>query len=120
LVAILGLAVLPPQNGSYISKSRTSLNHPAASGFRRKMPLLLLPVVALRGHVGGSRESWAVGGASGHRRFVALTSIRIIGRAALWHAGRRWGRWRGVLSAVAVLTVYWNLAMIAEFSIGLM
>ena len=76
-------------------------------------------MVALQIYVGGSVESWTVAGAFGQRRFIALTTTMVMGYAALQHglpalAGRR------VLMAVTVLAVYWNLALIAEFSVGLM
>ena len=108
LVAILGLAVS--------AFSRPLVNF----GFSRKIALLLVLMVAFQVYVGGSVESWTVAGAFGQRRFVALTAILIIGMAALWNATERWGRARVPLVAVTALAVYWNLAMIAEFSIGLM
>jgi hypothetical protein len=96
----------------------------------------LLLMVALQIYVGGSVESWTVAGAFGQRRFIALSAILVIGLAALADAARRARvrdtagrpgaatRWpRGMVTmviAIAVLGVYWNLALIAEFSIGLM
>jgi hypothetical protein len=98
-----------------------------ASPFRR-IGLCLLVMVALQIYVGGSVDSWTVAGGFGQRRFIALTTAMVIGLAAVHHrlhdpdwsrrsALRVGGR---VLMAVTVLAVYWNLALIAEFSIGLM
>jgi hypothetical protein len=106
----------------------------AAAALRRKDPiwLCLLLTVALQVYVGGSVESWTVAGAYGQRRFIALTTALVIGLAAADFALRpparsgstgRFGpggalRW--FYTGVIVLAVYWNLALIAEFSIGLM
>jgi hypothetical protein len=81
--------------------------------------ICLLLTVAIQIYVGGSVESWTVAGAFGQRRFIALTTALVIGIAALRDrlpgtAARR------VLMVVTVLAVYWNLALIAEFSVGLM
>jgi hypothetical protein len=111
-----------------------SASDPVASAFRRKrqVGLCLLVMVALQIYVGGSVESWTVAGAFGQRRFIALTAIMVIGFAALADAAGRarsrdavgrtaTAKWpRALLTVVAVLGVYWNLALIAEFSIGLM
>jgi hypothetical protein len=119
LIAIAGLCqlVLPP----------------SASEQKRQAGLCLLLMVALQIYIGGSVESWTVAGGFGQRRFIALTTALVIGYAALQHAlrppsrpapatragaSRAWGR-RGLL-AITVLAVYWNLALSAEFSAGLM
>jgi hypothetical protein len=90
-----------------------------ASAFRRKrqVAVCLLLMVALQIYVGGSVESWTVAGAYGQRRFIALTAALVLGLSALQYASKAvpW-----LLSAVVALAVYWNLALIAEFSIGLM
>ena len=99
-----------------------SASQTVVSAFRRKAgAVCLLLMVALQIYVGGSVESWTVAGAFGQRRFIALTAAMVIGYAAL--AARDCGRRRratGRSSVVTVLAVYWNLALIAEFSIGLM
>jgi hypothetical protein len=76
-------------------------------------------MVALQIYVGGSVESWTVAGAFGQRRFIALTAAMVIGYAALAQALRLQAA-RRVLVVLTVLGVYWNLALIAEFSVGLM
>jgi hypothetical protein len=97
-----------------------------ASAFRRKIHdgrrifLLFLLMIALQVYVSGSVESWTVAGAFGQRRFVALTAILVIGYAALQRACAGSNARRATLAAVTILGVYWNLALIAEFSIGLM
>jgi hypothetical protein len=60
-----------------------------------------------------------VAGAFGQRRFIALTAALVIGMAAL-RDGLQGTAARRVLMVVTVLAVYWNLALIAEFSVGLM
>ena len=55
----------------------------------RRVALCLLLMVALQVYVGGCVESWTVAGAFGQRRFVALTSLLVIGLAA---AGSRIAR----------------------------
>jgi hypothetical protein len=125
LVAIAGLVFVAVR---FDGKGRS-----VVSAFRRnRIGTCLLVMVALQIYVGGSVESWTVAGAFGQRRFIALTAILVIGLAALADAvGRARSRdavgrtamtkWpRAVLIVVAVLGVYWNLALIAEFSIGLM
>jgi hypothetical protein len=76
-------------------------------------------MVALQVYVGGSVESWTVAGAFGQRRFIALTPALILGYAAL-EAGLRGAAARRALAAIAIVFVYWNLALTAEFAIGLM
>ena len=91
---------------------------PVASGFSRKLAVCMLLMIALQVYVGGSVESWTVAGAFGQRRFVALTSLLIIGLAA-WFT-RLPGPRKSIVALAAALAVYWNLALIAEFATGLM
>src|SRR3954471_5009555 len=97
-----------------------------ASASSRKIPdgqrifLLFLLMIALQVYVSGSVESWTVAGAFGQRRFVALTAILVIGYAALQRACAGSLPRRAALVAITIMGVYWNLALIAEFSIGLM
>ena len=57
----------------------------------------------------------------GQRRFIALTTALVIGLSGLWSGLPRLNTARrsGFYLAIALL-VYWNLALTAEFSIGLM
>jgi hypothetical protein len=93
-----------------------------ASAFRlnKQVAACLLIMVALQIYVGGSVESWTVAGAFGQRRFIALTTAMVIGYAWVHAALRASPQGRRIFMAVTVLAVYWNLALIAEFSVGLM
>ena len=86
---------------------------------RKSVAICLLLMVALQVYVGGSVESWTVAGAFGQRRFIALTTALILGYAAL-EARLRSAAARRALAAIAILFVYWNLALTAEFAVGLM
>jgi hypothetical protein len=76
-------------------------------------------MVAIQIYSAGSVESWTVAGAFGQRRFIALTAVMVIGYAALQQALTRPPARRALMIGT-VIAVYWNLALIAEFSIGLM
>ena len=121
-IAILGLVywAIAHHRSSPIAHRSSPLGHRPSVIAPGPIVLLLLLMAALQVYVGGSVESWTVAGAFGQRRFIALTAILIIGLAAPWNASERWRRGRVLLAAVTVLGVYWNLAMVAEFSIGLM
>jgi hypothetical protein len=144
LMAIAGLVYLclPPKGGSYKTPDgggsyktpdgggsyKTpdgggNATSPVASAFRRKkrVGVCLLLMVALQIYIGGSVESWTVAGAFGQRRFIALTTAMVIGYAAAWSAVQgSSGLRRRLFTGLTVIAVYWNLAMIAEFSTGLM
>ena len=135
LIAIAGLVALfiPPKGGNYMREegghysphdlvgSAFSPHDLVVSAFRRKRQaaVCLLLMVALQIYVGGSVESWTVAGAYGQRRFIALTAAMVLGFTALQHALKSAGAVRALIT-IAALAVYWNLALIAEFSIGLM
>ena len=85
----------------------------------RRIGWCALLMVALQIYVSGSVESWTVAGAFGQRRFVALTILLTVGLAALTSAVPR-GTWRAALGVVLALSVWWNVALIAEFGTGLM
>ena len=84
----------------------------------RRVAGCLALMAALQIYVGGAVESWTLAGAFGQRRLIALTAVLVIGFAALQAHSRGWTR--NVLTGVTVLAVYWNLALTAEFAIGLM
>jgi len=86
---------------------------------RKSVAICLLLMIALQVYVGGSVESWTVAGAFGQRRFIALTPALILGYAAL-DTRLRGAAARRALAAIAIVFVYWNLALTAEFAIGLM
>jgi len=126
LIAIAGtcFCFLPPEGGSHTTTDHVAsafrrTDH-VASAFRRKsVAASLLLMIALQVYVGGSVESWTVAGAFGQRRFIALTTALILGYAAL-EARLRSAAARRALAAIAILFVYWNLALTAEFAVGLM
>jgi hypothetical protein len=86
---------------------------------RQRERAILLLMVALQLYVGGSVESWTVAGGFGQRRLVAITTVLVIGYAALWTAQTSRVA-RSALVAITVLAVYWNVALTAEFATGLM
>ena len=59
-------------------------------------------------------------GAFGQRRFIALTTALVIGYAWAAESVRGSTAARRAFAAVTVLAVYWNLALTAEFAVGLM
>jgi len=79
----------------------------------------LLVMVALQMYVGGSVASWTVAGGFAQRRLVALTTALVIGLAALDAQVQSRG-WRAALTGLVLLTMYWNVALMAEFATGLM
>ena len=85
----------------------------------RRVAWCALLMVAVQIYVSGSVESWTVAGAFGQRRFVALTILLTIGLAALVAAVPR-GLARPALALTLGLSVWWNVALIAEFGTGLM
>lgn len=122
LIALAGLLFLPPDGRSRETLRGNTVASRAgtvASGVSRKRDaaISLLVMVLLQVYVSGSVESWTVAGGFGQRRFVALTAAMAIGYAALRAVA---GRKRWMLTAAAILAVYWNLALSAEFATGLM
>ncbi len=119
LVAVAGLvwlAVAPRRRAPGVPPVDHGGRHPDLGWIASLMLLMVL----LQAYVSGSVESWTVAGAFGQRRFVALTPVLAVGVAALWppggHRGARW--W--VSTAVAVLLVWWNLGLMAQFGLHLM
>ena len=86
----------------------------------RPVGVALLLMALLQVYVGGSVESWTVAGAFGQRRFVSLTSILVVGIAAVLAATRplRWVR--GATRAALALAIWWNVALAAQFGAGMM
>ena len=93
----------------------------AARPDRRRVALCMLLMAALQVYIGGSVESWTVAGGFGQRRFVALSVLLVVGLAAAGSELARAGAaWRRTAMVAAVVAVYWNLAISAEFAIGAM
>ena len=86
----------------------------------RVISLSLAVMVALQIYVAGSVESWTVAGAFGQRRFVAVTSILVIGLAAILAAATRPRAVRMGTFAVLAIACWWNVALIAQFGAGMM
>jgi hypothetical protein len=78
--------------------------------------LCLLLMFALQVYVSGSVDSWTVAGGFGQRRFVALTTVLVVGLAGLTAHARLRKAWM----AAIVVCAYWNVALTAEFATGLM
>ena len=93
-------------------------NHPTRDHAMRNRPIWigLLLVFLLQVYVSGSVDSWTVAGGFGQRRFVALTTVLVIGVSALLADGRPRKAW----IAAIVVCAYWNIALTAEFATGLM
>jgi hypothetical protein len=85
---------------------------------RRRIGACALLMVALQVYISGVVESWTVAGAFGQRRFVCLTILLVIGLAALLSSLSTVPR--RAVAVLTALTVWWNLALIAEFSTQLM
>jgi hypothetical protein len=75
-------------------------------------------MVASQVYVAGSVDSWSVAGAFGHRRFVCITIILVIGLAALVRALK--GRARTAALVLTAVMVWWNVALMAQFATRLM
>ncbi len=88
-------------------------------GNRVRVAVALLTMAAVQVYVAGSVESWTVAGAFGQRRFVALTSLLVIGLVSLFRATPRPAA-RTVLPAVLILCAWWNVGLIVQFGTGTM
>ena len=92
---------------------------PVESRTLRRVAACMLLMIALQVYSAGSVESWTVAGAFGQRRFVAITSLLVIGLAGLQHRLSS-ASIRPLLHVVTAVAIYWNLALMAEFATGLM
>jgi hypothetical protein len=106
LLAVIGLVVVAVRPG---------LGGRQEAG--RSVAVSLLVMFLLQVYIGGSVDSWTVAGGFGQRRFVALTTVLVIGLSFLRAAVPR-GRW--MVHTLAALAVYWNIALTAEFATELM
>jgi hypothetical protein len=88
----------------------------SAADARPTIAVCLALMALLQVYVGGSVDSWTVAGGFGQRRFVALTTVLVIGLSALFARPRA----RTALTLLVALGVYWNAALTAEFAVGLM
>ena len=79
----------------------------------RWLGLCLLAVVLLQIYINGAVESWSVAGSFGHRRFVELTPLLVLGLAALTSLSS--ARARRLVWAVTALCIWWNLGLLLQF-----
>ena len=86
---------------------------------RRWIAIICVVMVASQIYVGGSLDTWAGAGSFGQRRLIGLTVFLIIGLAALYQIVRN-GWPRHVLTALVLLSVWWNLGLTAQFGTGTM
>ena len=107
LVAMVGLV--------WLAAGRVHVAHADA----RRIAALCVLMVAAQVYVSGSVESWTVAGSFGQRRFVALTPILALGVAtwvvAVSHARRSWVT--ALASAGAVVMLWWNVGLMAQFGL---
>ena len=89
------------------------------AGDRRWIAGICLVMVGSQIYVSGSLDTWAGAGSFGQRRLVGLTIFLVIGLAALLQVVRA-GPARFGVNAVIMLSIWWNLGLIAQFGTGLM
>jgi hypothetical protein len=108
-LALAGLVLL------IIRRGRTHDGPPAHGAHVRRIGAILLLMVALQVYVSGAVESWTVAGAFGQRRFVAITTMLIVGFSALWQAMPR-----PVAVVLLGVCVWWNVGLVALFGTRMM
>ncbi len=86
---------------------------------KRWIGAICVVMVASQIYVSGSLNTWAGAGSFGQRRLVGLTIFLVIGLAALLNIVRA-GWPRIAVHAIVVLSIWWNLGLIAQFATGLM
>ena len=86
----------------------------------RIIGVAFMVMAALQVYIAGSVDSWTVAGAFGQRRFVALTSVLIVGVSSLAAVAREIQWQRLGLSAVLAAAVWWNVALVVQFGAGMM
>lgn len=120
LVAIIGLARLCLRPSAVRVDGMEREGQSLAASDLSWIGGLMLLMVVLQVYVSGSVESWTVAGAFGQRRFVALTPLLVVGLAACAPARNSGALWRGIAAGAAVLAVWWNLGLMAQFGLHLM
>ena len=84
----------------------------------RQVAICALLMVAVQVYIAGSLESWTVAGAFGQRRFVALTSLLVLGLSALFACAGP--SLRPILATASAIAIWWNIGLMAQFGLGLM
>ena len=115
-LGIAGLVVLALRTPG--ANERTQVSARETLNDTRRIAVCALLMVALQVYVAGSVESWTVAGAFGQRRFVALTILLVIGLAALRASVA--GATRVALAVASGLSIWWNVALMAQFGTGMM
>jgi hypothetical protein len=114
LPALIGLVALACGYGRR-DNSGAAVDH----GDRRWIGVICLVMLASQIYVSGSLDTWAGAGSFGQRRLVGLSIFLVIGLAALLQMTRAgWPRFAA--NAIIVLSIWWNLGLIAQFATGLM
>jgi hypothetical protein len=86
---------------------------------RRWIGGICLAMLATQIYVSGSLSTWAGAGSFGQRRLVGLSIFLVIGLATLLQMMRAgWPRF--AVNGIIVLSIWWNLGLIAQFATGLM
>jgi len=86
----------------------------------RIVGIAFVVMAAIQIYIAGSVDSWTVAGAFGQRRFVALTSVLVVGLAAVAAVARE-VRWQRVaLGVTLAAATWWNVALIVQFGAGMM
>lgn len=86
---------------------------------RRWIGGICLVMLASQIYVSGSLNTWMSAGSFGQRRLVGLTIFLVIGLAALLQMIRT-GWPRLAVNTIIVVSIWWNLGLIAQFATGLM
>ena len=76
----------------------------------RWLAICMMAMVVVQIYINGAVESWSVAGSFGHRRFVELTPLLIMGLAALTTLPSRRLTW-----AAVTLCIWWNLGLLLQF-----
>lgn len=105
--------------GLVVAAARLARSRDGAIGDGRVLALCLGAALVAQIYLLGSLDSWTSAGAFGQRRFVGSSALFIVGLAAALTFAAGVSR-RRVVYAVVGVTVWWNLALIAEFATGLM
>jgi hypothetical protein len=88
---------------------------PFAAALGVSLVLMYLSQIYLLGAI----DSWSASGAFGQRRFIGATVITVIGLATVFDLAQR-PIARSLVVLLVVLSIYWNLALMAMFGTGLM
>lgn len=76
----------------------------------RWLGICALAIVAMQIYINGAVESWTVAGSFGHRRFVEVAPLLVLGLAALASLpGRR------VVWTATALCIWWNIGLLLQF-----